>query len=243
MSPSEFSEQFEVLYNNITSNKAPGLDEYEKSVFLTKGQEELIKNHFNPRSNNLQEGFDDSNKRQADYSNIIYMRELNEIEGSKFDKRASIFEYPDDVFIMLNEQIYSGGIPYVVVPISYEEYSRLMAKPYKYPPKNMAWRLLTNVYENDNTKTRAEIIGVFKESTITYNIRYVKRPYPIILTNLSNIQQGLTIQGKTTPYSNTTGSELPEELHSEILQRAVELAKVAWTSDMGAVLQVGGRSE
>ncbi len=32
----EFSSEFDVLYNNITSNQAPGLDDYEKSVFLTK---------------------------------------------------------------------------------------------------------------------------------------------------------------------------------------------------------------
>lgn len=29
----EFSNQFEVLYNNITSNQAPGLDNYEKVYF------------------------------------------------------------------------------------------------------------------------------------------------------------------------------------------------------------------
>ena len=35
----EFSNEFDVLYNNIMSNQAPGLDEYEKSVFLTKAQD------------------------------------------------------------------------------------------------------------------------------------------------------------------------------------------------------------
>lgn len=43
----EFSNEFDVLYNNIMSNAAPGLNEYEKSVFLTKGQEEIVKNYFN----------------------------------------------------------------------------------------------------------------------------------------------------------------------------------------------------
>lgn len=33
----EFSDEFDVLYNNISSNQAPGLDEYEKSLFLTRG--------------------------------------------------------------------------------------------------------------------------------------------------------------------------------------------------------------
>lgn len=32
----EFSNEFDVLYNSITSNQAPGIDEYEKSVFLTE---------------------------------------------------------------------------------------------------------------------------------------------------------------------------------------------------------------
>ena len=36
MTTPEFSNEFDVLYNNIMSNAAPGLNEYEKSVFLTK---------------------------------------------------------------------------------------------------------------------------------------------------------------------------------------------------------------
>lgn len=35
MTPDEFSNEFDILYNNIMSNKAPGLNVYEKSVFLT----------------------------------------------------------------------------------------------------------------------------------------------------------------------------------------------------------------
>lgn len=71
MTNSEFSNEFDVLYNSITSNQAPGLDEYEKSVFLTKAQDEIIKSYFNPRSNKTQEGFDGSEKRQIDFSMIM----------------------------------------------------------------------------------------------------------------------------------------------------------------------------
>ena len=42
MTTSEFSNEFDVLYNNVTSNQAPGLDNYEKSVVLTKAQEEVV---------------------------------------------------------------------------------------------------------------------------------------------------------------------------------------------------------
>ena len=63
MKVDEFSNEFDILYNNITSNQAPGLDEYEKSVFLTKAQDEIIKSYFNPRLNKTQEGFDGNERR------------------------------------------------------------------------------------------------------------------------------------------------------------------------------------
>jgi len=36
MTTNEMSSEFDILYNQINSNQAPGVDEYEKSVFLTK---------------------------------------------------------------------------------------------------------------------------------------------------------------------------------------------------------------
>lgn len=52
----EFSNSFDILYNNIMSNAAPGINEYEKSVLLTKAQDEILKNYFNPQGNKYQEG-------------------------------------------------------------------------------------------------------------------------------------------------------------------------------------------
>ena len=42
MTLQEFSTEFDLLYDNISSNQAPGLTEYEKSVFLTQAQEALV---------------------------------------------------------------------------------------------------------------------------------------------------------------------------------------------------------
>lgn len=33
MTCEEFSNEFDILYNNVMSNQAPGLDEYEKKCF------------------------------------------------------------------------------------------------------------------------------------------------------------------------------------------------------------------
>lgn len=85
----EFSNEFDVLYNNITSNQAPGLNEYEKSVFLTKAQDEIVKSYFNPKSNKLQDGFDGSERRQIDFSmilNIETYRVLKGVASPSYDK-------------------------------------------------------------------------------------------------------------------------------------------------------------
>ena len=36
MTKEEMSNEFDILYNQVNSNQAPGVDEFEKSVFLTK---------------------------------------------------------------------------------------------------------------------------------------------------------------------------------------------------------------
>ena len=50
MTNDEFSSQFDIYYNNVTSNAAPGLNEYEKSVFLTRASEDIVIELYNGRS-------------------------------------------------------------------------------------------------------------------------------------------------------------------------------------------------
>lgn len=73
----EFSDEFDVLYNNISSNQAPGLDEYEKSLFLTKAQDEIVKSYFSPFLNKIQAGYDDNQRRQIDFSMITKSKIYN----------------------------------------------------------------------------------------------------------------------------------------------------------------------
>lgn len=146
----EFSDQFNVLYNNVTSNQAPGLDEYEKSVFLTKSQDEVLKAYFDPRGNKFQEGFDGSEKRQIDFSMLmrtINITEITPITGVSLYPGMNVKHYrmPNDIFLYINETVSIGtGKNLVVVPISYTEYNRLMSKPFKRPLKNQAWRLINS---------------------------------------------------------------------------------------------------
>lgn len=250
MTITEFSDQFDLLYNNITSNQAPGLSEYEKSVFLTKAEKEIVKNYFtaNSKGNNLAQGFDDSAKRQADFSTLMKTGTCTEITGagipSKIDDRSSVYSFPNDVFIVINETIKTSNNRILqVIPLRYDEYTRLMSKPYKRPVKNQAWRLINSGTVTDSSSTKkVEIITNAVDTIGTYSIRYVRTPSPIILVNLA--PDSLTIDGVSAA---STVCEIDPILHEDILQRAVELAKVAWTAtgndNTEAVLQTGQRTE
>lgn len=266
MTNSEFSNEFDVLYNSITSNQAPGLDEYEKSVFLTKAQDEIVKSYFNPRSNKTQEGFDGNEKRQIDFSMIMKCEVYSDsiaisplsIEGeitkpidppeigvlpnvfsdSFFDLRGNTKSVvlDDNILMIVNEYAEvtrNGSISRLtILPISYTEYSRLMSKPYKRPLKNQAWRLL----DNSNGHKKAEIIIGPNDTISRYVIRYIKRPRAIRLTNFD---EDVTLDGEFTEQS----CELDPILHPEILQRAVELAKAAYTGDLQSQIALGQASQ
>ena len=244
MTTQEFSNEFDVLYNNIMSNQAPGLDEYEKSVFLTKAQLEILKNYFNPKGNKYGQGFDENAKRQIDFSTLITVAKPSQYtpEGGyvKFDDRTQLYKMPQDILLMLNET----GINTVdgvrrlisIIPMNYEEYARLMSKPWKQPLKNQGWRLFQSTGGVDFI---SEIVIKYNSSLADYKIRYVKRPKPIILANLADEYSNVSLEGINT----ITECELYPILHPEILQRAVELAKSAYTGDLKSSVELGQRSE
>ena len=284
MTLENFSDQFDLLYNNITSNQAPGLTEYEKSVFLTKAQEEIVKNYFtaNSKGNNIGQGFDDSAKRQSDFSVLMKTMECSSssVEGdsdtiaykykigtdehgdpiysdektitvSRIDQRSKVYVFPTDVFIVINEVLtYKNGNVtryHQIIPLRYDEYTMKMSKPFKRPLKNQAWRLINSGSVSDKNYLKCvEIIAAPEYDsatgdTLTYSIRYIRKPRPIIVGNLD----GLDINGEV--YDSSKQCELDPILHEDVLQRAVELAKVAWTQtgqdNTQAVMQAGQRSE
>lgn len=123
-----------------------------------------MKSYFDARLNNQGQGFDDSTKRQVDFSSLIKTATLDVADNtSKYDDRGIIYKLPDKVLFILNEKIQvteeerisdgkgdtepvsSTVKNLVVVPINYKEYDREMSKPYAQPLKKQAWRLFQNI--------------------------------------------------------------------------------------------------
>lgn len=181
MTTQEFSNTFDTLLNSYNTQSQFGeqaskreivLDEYEKSVLLTQAQDIIVKSYFDGTLNQQGQGFDDSTRRQMDFSSLIKIAELAPLDPSEaqvqiFDDRGIVYPLPrkvvddveiegtTDVLFILNEkltQVCTKGQQrveqwrkdFVIVPISYKEYDREMSKPYAQPLKKQAWRLFQN---------------------------------------------------------------------------------------------------
>lgn len=134
MTTNEFSDMFTTLLNSYNKRADFGdqaskldivLDEYEKSVLLTQAQDIIVKSYFDMEMNREGKGFDDSIRRQMDFSNLISVRNLKPctntgglVTGAStdefmFDHRGLLYQLPTkedgnlDVLYILNEKLIS----------------------------------------------------------------------------------------------------------------------------------------
>ncbi len=228
MTITEFSNEFDIHYDNIATKGAPGLDLYEKSVYLTRAQLEIVKRHYG-RGNKYQTGFEQTEKRRVDLKELIknYITFTPVASTDGISPDSKFYNIPNELmFIIQEDAVISStdtclnGKLLEVIPKTHDEFNRQRKSPFKKPNDNKAWRM---DYSRQNGNKNVEIIS--PHDLQYYKCRYLKYPSPIILTDLSAgdfLGEGLTIEGLTQPQT----SELDQELHPEIVALAVELADV-----------------
>lgn len=226
MTNTEFSAEFDILYNNILSNAAPGLDEYEKSVFLTNAQEGFVKDLYNGTSIT---SFEKSEEARRSLDELVTtFRTSNKEEGNLgLSKNSIFFQVPKDVWfityesaIFNDERLCSGTTEATIVPTTQDNFYKIQRNPFRGPTKGRALRL-------DNAGHIIELVSDYNIEE--YLIRYLKRPKPIILVDLDEVGEGLSING----VSEASECELNPVTHRPILERAVMLAKTAWAGQTG----------
>ena len=212
----EWSIEFDLLYNNISSNQAPGLTEYEKSVFLTQAQEALILDLYKGVTG---DSFEATEEVTRYLSSLVRTQEfnipnaLNSFTGNIKEYRVDITDVSDLWFLTFQ----SGFINYkdnprdvVVVPTKQDLLFKELNNPFKGPNNNRVLSISEDIY----------ITLYSKYPMISYYIKYLKRPNPIVLEG-----SDMTINGESE-----FNVEIPEILHSQVLLRAVQLAKAVWQS-------------
>jgi hypothetical protein len=228
MTNQEFKNEFNISYNSIASMDAPSIDDYELSVYLTTAQLEIIKNYYDPLSNRKQKGFEATEKRRRDLNQLVKDYKTNTVisNSSNINSQSKFYTLPNDLFLIVNEKAkinsqdcYNNKV-LNIKSITYDEYNIQINNPFEKPDNKTAFRLdISNV---NNSKV-VEIVSPYNVlGTLEYQIRYIKYPKPIIITNLNTEfpSDNLTIDG----ISVETPCELNNEICREILDRAVVLA-------------------
>lgn len=248
MTTAEFSREFDIYFNSIIPvSEAPSIDLYEKSIYLTRAQTEIVKNYFIPEGNKYKKGFEQSSKRRNDLNELVRTYKSTTLVNSSdiISNESKFFRIPNNTFLIIQEKALvsdsnscNNGNYIKVKPITHDEFNTQENNPFKKPDKSLAWRL--DYYAQSGNNKNVEIIHPYLLSE--YKMRYITLPEPIILTNLLTTfpNENLTIQG----ISSEQTCKLSESIHVEILNRAVELATADYNSQNLAVkTQINSRNE
>ena len=228
--PQEWLHEFNLKVNNISSNKAPGYEPYEISVFLSDAQEAVVLGLYSGtlgadafESTEALTSFLDSRGRQ----DTITVEEAG-TGVKKFTDKSHVFALPDKLLFRTLESCNiegpCGNAEAEVIPVTQDELLRVIRNPFR---KQNGHRVLRLSYSNTNEENElsetkySELISDYDINS--YTVRYIERPQPIIVADLPT---GYKVRGE----SEAMTCLLPEQIHPIILERAVQIAKSVWNN-------------
>lgn len=218
MNVQELSNLFDTLLqpyitkDNFGKQNTLAFDEYEKSIFLTKAQEQIVLE--------LYQELEQSEEVRKYLSNLIKTDNyapVGEQDETLINNNFKSYkvEISNDILFMIYEQCTLSDENNCinnkivsVVPTIHDDLDKVLKNPFKSPNRRKVIRL-----DFDN---KIELISKYNISN--YKVRYLKKPNPIILVAL---EDNLSINNGDTKVSN---GEINPILHERIVQRAVQLA-------------------
>lgn len=230
MTTEEFSNEFDTLLNSYFTVESFGrvpnsieVDEYEKSVFLTKAQEDVIISLYNGK-NNSGDSFEKTEEIRRYLDDLVktYSTSIKEAQHIGVSSHSTFFKLPEDLWFITYESVNlkdeklgcKSGNEICVIPVTQDEYHRISRNPFRGPGIRRVLRL-------DIKGGIAELIS--KYNIESYLVRYLSKPTPIILEDLPD---NLSING----VNKRTDCILNSAIHRTILERAVRLVLISKSS-------------
>ena len=224
----EWENGFDLLYQNITSNQAPGVNAYEKSVLLTEAEYAIVVGLYN---GTLKHSFEETEELTSYLVTLVDQKDCPVVPNApKLLDKSKVYELPEDLLFLTFEMCVvdvegCGTRRALVVPVTQDEFWRTSRNPFKRQNNDRVLRLAYGSSESfgDSLYTSRYSELVSDNDVVEYTVRYLRKPEPIILRDL---EDGLTIDGESTART----CKLPESLHQAILEEAVRRAKAVWAS-------------
>lgn len=230
MTAQEFSTQFDLSYNNLMTDKAPEVNEYEKSYLLTMAQEQLVKQ--------LYQNFEVAELMRRGCDTLVTKADLTPVEGAAVTPltragfHQGVFTLPDDLWYVIHESVLvKGDDPCYegrhikVRPERYDELDRDLGNPFRSPDASRALRIDAGSLEGGRT---VEVVSA--KEIGGYSVQYIRRPKPILLVDLDDGEwagYGLRLRGRTA-FDPDKPCELGESVHNEIVTMAAQMAQAAY---------------
>ena len=224
MTNQEFSNEFDILIQSYSSQPTFGITdnlaftEYEKSVFLTRAQEELVIALYSG-DNTSDISFEKTEEVRRYLSSLVKTKKLTQVQSDNaISKNSVFFTLPDDVWFITFESVELqsddkciDGKIVQVIPTQQDQVHRLRNNPFRGASDNRILRL-------DSDTNKIELIS--KYPIKEYIIRYLSRPLPIILEDLYD---ELVINN----YNTKMECQLNPAFHKTILDKAVRMALIS----------------
>lgn len=139
MTTEEMSRSVDLHYNNIMSNQAPGLTEYEKSVALTRAQESIIIALYN---GTVATSFEETEEFTTYLSPLVRQVSVTEEETDMphIVADSHVFKLPEDMMFRTYEscviaseddKCIGEGKEVLIVPVTQDEFWRTHKDPFR----------------------------------------------------------------------------------------------------------------
>lgn len=183
MTTVEIRSEFNLYYDNLASNLAPGLDGYEISVYLTRAYEQYV--------DALYADYEQNEKVRKILAPLVKSEKLQPVSVSHIEPsshESHFFKLSNNVKYIVYEHIHYNGNAdrcvrnnnISVTPVTHDDFTRVYKDPFKYNKK----RALRLDISDNSGSVYAEIIA--KDSRIDhYFIRYIMTPKPIIVDDIN----------------------------------------------------------
>lgn len=229
MNLKEFSDGFDTLVGSYIADVVQGkennsisFDEYEKSLFLTEAQEELLLSYYN--NDIIRQSFEATEEMRRYLDTLVetYATTRQVSNMKAISSNSYFYDLPQDLWFIVYEAVNfednalgCKSSKYITVtPVTHDEYHRVKYNPFRGANERRVLRL-------DAGDNLVEIISKYNISE--YLVRYLAHPTPIILIDLPD---NLSIEG----FNSKMECALDESLHRVILENAVRKALVYRTS-------------
>jgi len=235
------TDRFNLQYNNIFSNRAPGIELSEISIYLTMAHIEIIDEYsanldLFEKNRSMLTGYiyDDTLPNISGYSDVS---ETTATTGKTRDIDYQVFSFTKNYWKILKEYAITNsnslGIP--IKPITYDGFNTMSANPFKWPNGMKGWRLDINYDPLENSNRDVKVF--YKKQTSNDYIKKYEVTY-LILPEKFNIEA--TIEADRIPSTLSKNPFLAEK----IINRAVELTKRDYeANELQTQVQINKRSE